>query len=513
MTVLPIARHEIEQLFAEAAQLGDTAFAFLSPDGDVLIDWPKGTNHHHQPARPVGGPAGIPTAAAVCLRSLAPMRLALTPENPTLVWICPHGVEFAIGVLLTQSVQSGSLICSGTASGRGLPLIRLLRHHVQHLIDAQQEMENLSKEIARTYEELNLHYELSAKLGTHPAPAPVYHNVVEQIRQLIAFGHIAILMRDDGGGLTAAYVADGAGHPLPLSFRLGPGEGISGEVARTASAMIVCRVDQDAHFVPPPYPVTSLLSVPMITSGKVLGVITLSDKHGGEEFSTNELKLLETIARQAAIALENARLFAEVRELFLSTVKSLASAIDAKDPYTHGHSLRVAYYSAVIAKQLSLPAEQREEVYLAAILHDVGKIAIPETILLKPSSLTPHEWETMKQHPLHSAHILSQVKQFEQIARVVRHEHERYDGSGYPDGLTAEQIPLASRIIAIADAYDAMTTSRSYRQGMAPEQAMQRLAKSTGSQFDPALFTQFQRAFEQGRLTPPADPSTQFMME
>jgi hypothetical protein len=393
-----------------------------------------------------------------------------------------------------------------------LPLTRLLRLQLQGLIDLQQEMENLSREIVRNYEELNLHYELSAKLGTHPAPGPVYHNVVEQIRQLIPCNHIAMLVRDEQGGLTAAYAVDRDGRPAP-PFTLNPGEGISGEVVRTASAMIVCNVRQHPQFIEPPFPVTSLLSVPMITSGKVLGVINLSDKDGGAEFSTNDLKLLETIARQAAIALENARLFAEVRELFLSTVKSLASAIDAKDPYTHGHSLRVAYYSAIIAEYLHLPPDQHEEVYLAAVLHDVGKIAVPEAILLKPASLDEHEWDEMKQHPLHSAEILSKVKQFKSIARAVRHEHERYDGSGYPDGLKAEEIPLASRIIAIADAYDAMTTSRSYRQGMAPQHAMQLLVKVVGSQFDPKIFTHFKTAFEQGRLTLPPDVPTQLMVD
>ncbi|MEW6325947.1 MAG: HD domain-containing phosphohydrolase [Nitrospirota bacterium] len=502
MAVLPIARQEIDQLFAEAGRLGDASLVFLSTAGDIIAQWPKTPCAAHHPELDLAG----------CVRSLAPMALALTPDNPTLTWVCSHNVEFATSALFIQSVLVGSVVGYGDTAGRQLPLTRLLRLHLQGLLDLQQEMENLSREIARNYEELNLHYELAAKLGTHPSPGPVYHNIVEQIRTLIPCDHIAILIKDQAGRLTAAYAASRRGDPVP-AFTLGPGEGISGEVVETGSAKIICRVDQHPRFIALPYPVTSLLSVPMITSGKVLGVINLSDKEGGGEFSTNDLKLLETIARQAAIALENARLFAEVRELFLSTVKSLASAIDAKDPYTHGHSLRVAYYSAIIADQLQLPAEQREEVYLAAVLHDVGKIAVPESILLKPDSLDEQEWEEMRQHPLHSSEILSKVKQFESIARAVRHEHERYDGTGYPDGLTAEQIPLASRIIAIADAYDAMTTSRSYRQGMAPEQAMHLLVKSAGNQFDPKIFTQFQTAFAQGRLTLPPDIPTQLMME
>jgi len=319
---------------------------------------------------------------------------------------------------------------------------------------------------------------------------------------MISCDHIAVLLRDEQGGLSTVYATNRAGRPLP-SFRLGRDEGISGEVVRTGTAMIVCRTNQHPRFVSPPYPVSAQMSVPMITSGKVLGVINLSDKEGDAEFSTNELKLMETIARQAAITLDNARLFADVRSLFLSAVKSLASAIDAKDPYTHGHSLRVAYYSSIIADGLALSADQQEEVYLAAVLHDVGKIATPESILLKPGSLTEQEWNEMRQHPLHSAQILGEVKQFQPLAHIVRHEHERYDGTGYPDGLKSEAIPLASRIIAIADAYDAMTTNHSYRQGMAPGQAITALSKAVGTQFDPKVFSHFKTAFEKGRLTLP----------
>lgn len=501
--VLSVSRHDIEQLFVEIGRLGSFSLVFLTPEGEPAVRWPNIPTQPHA--------AGAAADAIDCLRLLAPMVLALTPSNLTLSWMCPHGVEFAVSGLFAQSAPAGGLIVYGDPNGQALPLTRVLRLHLQQVIDLQQDMENLSNEIARNYEELNLHYELSAKLGTHPSPGPVYQHVVDQIRHMISCDHIAILLRDEQGGLSSVYATDRAGRPLP-PFRLGPDRGISSEVVRTGTAMIVCRTNQHPRFVSPPYPVSAQLSVPLITSGKVLGVINLSDKEGGVEFSTNELKLMETIARQAAVTLENARLFADVRSLFLSAVKSLASAIDAKDRYTHGHSLRVAYYSAIIADGLALSADQQEEVYLAAVLHDVGKIATPESILLKPGSLTDQEWNEMRQHPLHSAQILGEVKQFQPLARIVRHEHERYDGTGYPDGLKAESIPLASRIIAIADAYDAMTTSRSYRPGMAPEQAIHVLINAVGTQFDPHIFSHFKTAFEQGRLTLPPDLLAQFMV-
>jgi HD-GYP domain-containing protein (c-di-GMP phosphodiesterase class II) len=501
--VLSVSRHEIEQLFVEYGRLGSFSLVFLTPEGEPAVRWPNIPTQPHA--------AGASADAVDCLRQLAPMVPALTPSNSTLSWVCPHGVEFAVSGLFVQSAPAGGLVVYGDPNGQAQSLTRVMRLHLQQLIDLQQDMENLSNEIARNYEELNLHYELSAKLGMHPSPGPVYQHVVDQIRHMISCDHIAILLRDEQGGLSAVHGTDRAGRPLP-PFRLEPDKGISGEVVRTGRAMIVCTTNQHPRFVPPPYPVSAQMSVPLITSGKVLGVINLTDKEGGIEFSTNELKLMETIARQAAITLENARLFADVRSLFLSAVKSLASAIDAKDPYTHGHSLRVAYYSALIADELALPPDQREEVYLAAVLHDVGKIAIPESILLKPGSLTESEWDEMRQHPLHSAQILSEVKQFHTLSKIVRHEHERYDGTGYPDGLKAESIPLASRIIAIADAYDAMTTSRSYRKGMAPGQAIDALSRAVGTQFDQKVFSQFKHAFEQGRLALPPDVPAQFMV-
>ncbi|HUJ79157.1 MAG TPA: HD domain-containing phosphohydrolase [Nitrospiria bacterium] len=492
--VLPVARQEIEHLFKEAGRLGALSLAFLSSDGDLSVRWPVSPADAHG----VG-----------CLRLLAPMTQALKPEHPTLSWVCPHGVGFAASRLFVQSSPAGVIVTFGEASEQALTVARLLRLCLQQSIDLQQEMENLSNEISRNYEELNLHYEMAARLGTHPNAGPVYQHMVDQIRRMIRCDHIAILLSDEQGGLTSVYATDRAGRQLP-PFRFGPNKGISGEVLKSGTSMIVCRTDRDPRFVAPPYPVSAQMSVPMTTSGKVLGVINLSDKEGGAEFSTNEMKLLETIARQAAIVLDNSRLFTDLRSLFLSAVKSLASAIDAKDPYTHGHSLRVAYYSTIIADGLSLPPDQREEVYLAAVLHDVGKIAIPESILLKPGLLTESEWEKMRQHPLHSAQILGTVTQFRALSNIVRHEHERYDGSGYPDGLKAATIPLASRIIAIADAYDAMTTNRSYRQGMAPDQAITALSKAVGTQFDPKVFSHLQSAFEQGRLALPPDVPAQF---
>jgi len=163
--VLSVSRHEIEQLFVEIGCMGSFSLVFLTPEGEPAIRWPN------IPTRPHG--AGAAADAVDCLRLLAPMVLALTPSNSTLSWMCPHGVEFAVSGLFVQSAPArGGLVVYGEPNGQALPLTRVMRLHLQQLIDLQQEMENLSNEIARNYEELNLHYELSAKLDAHPSPAP-----------------------------------------------------------------------------------------------------------------------------------------------------------------------------------------------------------------------------------------------------------------------------------------------------------------------------------------------------
>jgi len=200
------------------------------------------------------------------------------------------------------------------------------------------------------------------------------------------------------------------------------------------------------------------------------------------------------------VALENARLFSEVKDLFLSSVKSLVMAIDAKDPYTHLHSLRVSEVSAILADEIGLPAQEVEQIKLAALLHDVGKIGVPEHVLLKPDKLTAPEWEMMKQHPLHSIQILGQVKQFFPILKWVRHEHEHYNGTGYPDQLKGEAIPLPSRIIAVADAFDALTSDRYYRKGRSEEKAVEVIRKESGIQFDPEVIRAFVSAYQKDRF-------------
>jgi putative nucleotidyltransferase with HDIG domain len=198
-----------------------------------------------------------------------------------------------------------------------------------------------------------------------------------------------------------------------------------------------------------------------------------------------------------------------MRELFLSTIKSLAAAIDAKDPYTRGHSERVALFSVAIARELGLDVKTIERVQIAALLHDIGKIGIEDAVLRKPSKLTEAEYATIKRHPAMGANIMGPIRQLKDIIPGMRHHHEALDGTGYPDGLAGGEIPLMARIIAVADTFDAMTSDRLYQKARDDDFVIQTLLRLAGSRYDPKAVQAFIRAHPKlGRPLPAAAGAT-----
>lgn len=188
------------------------------------------------------------------------------------------------------------------------------------------------------------------------------------------------------------------------------------------------------------------------------------------------------------------------KELFISSIRAFAAAIDAKDPYTRGHSERVAAYSRAIARYLGLPKDVQERVWISAVLHDVGKIGVDDRVLKKGGVLTPEEFDMMKLHPVIGADILEPISELHDMLPGIRWHHEAWNGSGYPDGLKGDEIPLMARIIGVADTFDAITTSRPYQKASPPEYAIQILHKLTGNKFDPKITTAFFLAWESGQI-------------
>jgi hypothetical protein len=291
-----------------------------------------------------------------------------------------------------------------------------------------------------------------------------------------------------------------AGEIRDLKVRVG--QGIVGSVAQTGVAEVVNNIAADARWQGDPkgFKTRAILTVPLIVQGSVIGVLQLLNPVGRERFTDSDLRRMSLFAGVLAPPLQNARLYAQQQAQFRKMVTALAETIDKKDPYTGGHVRRVVTYSLLLGAELGLSRTLLEDLELAATLHDIGKIGVPDRILCKPAPLEPEEIEVMKRHPVAGAEIVSHLAN-PTVLVGVRNHHERMDGTGYPDGKGGDDLPLVARIIAVADTFDAMVTSRPYRVGLPPERAAAEIFAAAGSQLCPAVVAAFRSLFESGRFT------------
>jgi len=234
---------------------------------------------------------------------------------------------------------------------------------------------------------------------------------------------------------------------------------------------------------------SDMLFAPLEIKGEAVGLLGVLNH--SREFSQMELEIFCSLGSQVAIAMENANLYKKLKAAFLHTSEALAEAINSRDPYTGGHVRRVVYYSIKLADEIDLTDKEKENLRLSAILHDIGKIGIDDAILRKGGDLSFEEELKMRKHPDIGAKILGFAGEMKDVIPGVRHHHERFNGSGYPDGIKGRDIPVQARIIAITDAYDALTTKRPYRGAIEKDAALEKLRKSAGTQFDPFLVEKF----------------------
>lgn len=355
-------------------------------------------------------------------------------------------------------------------------------------------------------EQLNTLTELSALINSTLDTGEIRERaIVAAIRLLDAEAGSLILIDQDSGDMFFEVAIGDKGDKVK-EVRLKKGEGIAGWVAEKGEAIIIHDVQSDQRFFKTAdkrstFITRDMVCVPVKTKDKVIGVLEAINRKNGI-FDEEDKEALTSLANQVAIAIENANLYQELREVFYGTAQALAETIEKRDPYTGGHTKRVMNYSIAIGKAMGLSKKEIENLRLAAILHDVGKIGVRDNILLKEDRLDPEELEKMNMHPQYGSDILSHVKKLRDIIPGVRGHHERIDGKGYPDNLRDGDIPTIARIIAVADTFDAMTTDRPYRKAMSSEAAFEELRKNSGIQFDKDVVEAFIRVYKEMEFVP-----------
>lgn len=258
--------------------------------------------------------------------------------------------------------------------------------------------------------------------------------------------------------------------------------------------------DPDSDFSWGEKTIKSSMCQPLLAKGKILGAFSVVRINNSHRFTTGQLAGLALLASKAASAIENSGLYEDLKKTYLSTVEALANAVEARDSYTRGHTERVFFLAKAIAEELNWPQEKIGDLQIGALLHDIGKIGVPDSILNKPGPLTPEEAEIMQRHPLIGARMVEAIPFLKHAIPYILYHHERHDGKGYPQGLAGDLIPPEGRLLAVVDTIDAYTSDRPYRKGRSLAAAMEEISRFSGTQFDPVVVRACLSAFEKGRL-------------
>ena len=318
--------------------------------------------------------------------------------------------------------------------------------------------------------------------------------VVQSTRKVLKAEASFVVLYDDKDNKLRLKAYAGSQKNLTENMELPDDKGVIGLVMQTKKPMVIKKPKLEEHAIQPEEEKISyknILCVPVLEKNKAKGVMAVCDPEDVEKIDTEDLFLLENIAGHIAKSMENFKLNQSIEETYFETLLTLAKAVEARDPYSGGHLERVSAYVEEVADRLGMDKETKKILRGGAILHDLGKVGIQDNILKKPGRYTPEEYEIMKQHAIIGENILKPLRSMANLGKLVRHHHEHYDGTGYPDGLVGEEIPLLSRILTIADVYDALTTERPYKKAIPPPEAVKAMRKDAGNMFDPKLVEVF----------------------
>ncbi len=366
-------------------------------------------------------------------------------------------------------------------------MLLMMAADLTRLDDHDQTASGFTRQLTDCYETIDLLYSMGRSMRDLSKPEAFINGLCDRLHKTLEFGSIG-----------ATFVADPRMGPSICGQRF-----VLGDPGVDTDSLCASVLDSDRLGAGGPVIVTEMGAQPIPGAGQVLvvpvlrtdglaGMLFAGDKRGDDnQVSSYDIQLLEAAAGYVAAFLDNAVLYADQRRLFLGTLEALTASIDAKDRYTCGHSERVAHLSERLALASGYSAADADRVRIAGLIHDVGKIGVPEAVLGKAGKLSDAEFTAIKQHPQIGHRILKDIPLLADVLPGVLHHHERWDGRGYPSGLCAEEIPQLARVIALADTFDAMSSNRSYRAAMQRDQVLEEIRKCAGAQFDPALVPAF----------------------
>lgn len=330
-----------------------------------------------------------------------------------------------------------------------------------------------------------------------------YQMILSDACRLLNTDSGSLMMLEPSTNELSIVAAIGLSSEVVHNTRVRLGEGIAGKVAENGKAVFVDNIEDDQRFLRESnhsYATKSFISVPVKTKTRILGVLNVSGKSIRKEYEERDRRLLTMLCDQSAIILENSELYENLQKFYWDMIQTLARAIDAKDSYTREHADRSVHYARAISREMNLSAVMAKNIEYAALMHDIGKIGIEEQILHKAGKLSLEEFEIIKQHPRIGNRIISPVPFLSEVAPMILYHHEWYNGEGYLEGLAGEEIPLGARIIAIIDAYDAMTSDRPYRKALPKDKAVEEIKRGAGIQFDPNVVEAFLRVLEKEKI-------------
>ncbi|HNS19167.1 MAG TPA: HD domain-containing protein [Sedimentisphaerales bacterium] len=506
-TLAPARRRELEKCGERIARLG-VNFAVVTADGQIPVLVGAGLFESH--------PEQLAHAGRCVLGRIEDQRYD-GPDIP--LWQFNEGNSLVAAPLLMPLVIGGYrhpvgalVIDMGDPSARaGTPgqdvacfseMLRLIALSHQTTIRTEEQIETVGVELSRVYEELVLLHRISTNMRVTESDTNFLQLACDSLTDIILVEGIAVLLERVVEGDRRFVVAAGSGLiDIDETLAMTLHSRLAEQIAEGGEALLDSEVDSPFRYNWPAS-VRSIIAVPLCVKDKgeggstrrtkgnvsIIGLMVAINRIDKPDFDSTDIKLFNSVASGCAVFIENGRLFNDLKELFVGSLKALTNSIDAKDQYTRGHSERVALISRWIAERLAerepLEEEQIHTIYLAGLLHDIGKIGIDEAVLRKNGKLTPEERACIQWHPSIGAGILRGIKQMRDIVPGVLCHHERVDGKGYPDGLLGDEIPLTGKIVQLADSFDAMTSKRVYRDAMSVERALDEIRKGLGAQFD-----------------------------